>query len=76
MLRLVLVVIALTLVGPTDAMAKDAVVVRLRDGGAAKAAPSKTRATKRKVVRKRQAKAAAKKKSKPKRKRVELRPMP
>lgn len=83
MLRLVArglgLAIALTLVSPGDAAAKDAVLVKLRDGGsAAKPAPAKTRATKRKVVKKRQAKAtrAAKQKRKPKRTRTELRPMP
>lgn len=85
MLRLVArglgLAIALTVVSPGAATAKDAVVVKLRDGGVAKPARPKTttttRATKRKVVKKRQAKAArAAKPKQPKRKRSELRPMP
>lgn len=83
MLRLVArglgLAIALTLVSPGEAAAKDAVLVKLRDGGsAAKPTPAKPRATKRKVVKKRQAKVAraAKQKRKPKRTRTELRPMP
>lgn len=89
--RIAIVALALLFgLGSTDAFAKDAVLVKLRDGSSQKAAPKAKSATKsssvgakRKPVRRAKAVAKAKPKAKPKAKQQtpkatesEIRPMP